>query len=127
MLGQNPPNQPANAGASPVSPAATPLQQAGLKAKAIAQVQMAQKILEMSLPLVGADSPEGEAILKSLTHLTKHFGKQSNISEQQVAHLLMQQQAINALKQRIALQAAAQRQMQAQQMQQQQPQQGGII
>ena len=59
----------------PVSaPMSTPQDNAGDKQGAMAQVQMATKILEQTLAAFGSSSDEGKAVLDALKGLGKAFG-----------------------------------------------------
>ena len=57
------------------SPMSTPQPAEGDKQGAMAQVQMAVKILEQTLVAFGSDTEEGKAVLHSLSTLSKQFGK----------------------------------------------------
>jgi uncharacterized membrane protein YdfJ with MMPL/SSD domain len=60
----------------PVSaPMSTPQDNAGDKQGAMAQVQMATKILEQTLAAFGSQSDEGKAVLDALKGLGKAFGE----------------------------------------------------
>jgi len=59
------------------SPMSTPQSPEGDKQGAMAQVQMATKILEQTLTAFGSGSEEGKAVLESLTKLNKAFGSSS--------------------------------------------------
>lgn len=56
------------------SPMSTPQSNEGDKQGAMAQVQMATKILEQTLAAFGSQSEEGGAVLKALGILGKKFG-----------------------------------------------------
>ena len=63
----------------PVSaPMSTPQPNEGEKQGAMAQVQMATKILEQTLAAFGSGSDEGKAVLEALTKLNKSFGESSD-------------------------------------------------
>lgn len=98
--------------------------QTGVRMKGIAMVQLAMKMLESALPAVGSESEEGKALLKSLNQLSTHFGQSAQLANDTLAKMLMQQQALNVVRQQIALKQQAQQQMAQQQMAQQQ---GGIV
>lgn len=91
--------------------------QAGLEMKAIAFVQLATRILEQALPVFGADSDNGKTILRALQVLSNRFGRGAEASQDAVAKMYMQMQALQQLQR--------QRQMQAQ-LQGQAPANGGI-
>lgn len=59
------------------APMSTPQDNAGDKQGAMAQVQMATKILEQTLAAFGSGSDEGKAVLDALTKLNKSFGSSS--------------------------------------------------
>lgn len=59
------------------SPMSTPQPNEGDKQGAMAQVQMATKILEQTLGAFGSSSDEGKAVLDALTKLGKAFGASS--------------------------------------------------
>lgn len=56
------------------APMSTPQDNAGEKQGAMAQVQMATKILEQTLAAFGSTSDEGKAVLDALKGLGKAFG-----------------------------------------------------
>lgn len=60
------------------SPMSTPQSNEGDKQGAMAQVQMATKILEQTLAAFGSGSEEGKAVLDALTKLNKAFGESSD-------------------------------------------------
>lgn len=60
------------------SPMSTPQPNEGEKQGAMAQVQMATKILEQTLAAFGSGSEEGKAVLDALTKLNKAFGESSD-------------------------------------------------
>lgn len=59
------------------SPMSTPQPNEGEKQGAMAQVQMATKILEQTLAAFGSDTEEGMAVLDALRGLGKKFGASS--------------------------------------------------
>jgi hypothetical protein len=62
-------------GSGPVgSPITEPQPHDGDKAQAMSQVQMALDLLSQALPGLGAQTPEGEAVLKALQALSKKVG-----------------------------------------------------
>lgn len=77
---------PAAAGGGPPPPGAaapmTPQQPKGEQASADASVQVAIRMLEHSLVAHGSHSEKGKAIMTSLTHLAKAFGKDEDKAQE---------------------------------------------
>lgn len=78
-------SQPPPGGAPPAAPSASPMMTPKRPGGAIegAKVDclLAQKKLEQALGVYGGNSPEGQAILKAITALTKAFGKTEGDTE----------------------------------------------
>lgn len=83
----NPPAQapqqgPASDAARTMPPAAapfsTPQEKRGLKATAMSNVHIAMTLLEQALPDLGSETPEGQAVLKSLHGLVKIAAHRDN-------------------------------------------------
>ena len=55
----------------PTMPAAVPTNNQGSRVKGLIMTSLAVKIMEQAVPLMGAASEEGQALLKSLTGLSK--------------------------------------------------------
>jgi hypothetical protein len=75
------------------SPASAPQPAAGEIAQAKANVQIALKVLEHTLPLLGADSEDGQAVHKAIGLLSKRFSgdKSENIAP---AELMQMSQSV---------------------------------
>ncbi len=79
--GQPPPAAPAP-GAGPLgSPMSGPQPAEGDRALALTQLQTAKSMLEIALPKLGSESPEGQAILDFLKKIGKSVGPQRAESE----------------------------------------------
>lgn len=76
----------------------TPQPQAGAREAALINIHMAMDLMEKALGGLGAESPEGGIVMKSLGSLTKVFGEQgrSNTAELAPAEIL---QLLNQLPQ----------------------------
>ena len=57
--------------------------------KGMALVQTGIKILSMSLPALGAMSPEGSSVITAIKSLEKHFGEQSHVGKQLIPAEMM--------------------------------------
>jgi hypothetical protein len=68
----------------------TPQKAAGNQATGKAKIMIAQHILQLAMIDLGVGSPQGGAILKALTALTKEFGKSEEDSKQIMPAELMQ-------------------------------------
>ncbi len=84
---------PPAAGAPVSSPMSTPQDNAGDKQGAMAQVQMAVKILEQTLIAFGSDSKEGKAVLSTLSTLGKEFGESKDHGRALIPSEIMNLQA----------------------------------
>lgn len=60
------------------APSSPPSEGAGEKEQAKANVQMAIAMLEQNLPRLGSNTPEGAALIKALSLLSKTFGGQKS-------------------------------------------------
>lgn len=82
---------PGGGGGAPVgSPMTTPEPMEGLKTAARVQVTLAIDILQRSLPDLGVESEEGQAVLKTLNTLSKAFGKTEQKSRDLIPAEIMQ-------------------------------------
>jgi hypothetical protein len=66
----------------------------GNQAAALAQVQWAVRLLETALPQLGAASPQGQAVMKAITSLSKHTptaGGSPGVQKTALQDLMMQQ------------------------------------
>lgn len=80
--GQPPGGAPAPDSAGPLgSPGMHPQDMKGEQAQGLAMAQMAIETLSMSLPLLGAQSEEGEAVLSALKALTRKLGMKAQQHE----------------------------------------------
>jgi hypothetical protein len=89
-----PPQMPAGAppqGASPGgAPMSTPQPAAGEKQNAMVNVTLAMDLLEQTLPSLGSESEEGQAVLSVLSKLSAKFGHTRAKSQELVPAELMQ-------------------------------------
>ena len=69
---------------------ATPQQPKGLQQAAKVHVSMAMDLLSQSLPALGPDSEEGQAVIKTLGTLGKVFGKGQDKSRELVPAEILQ-------------------------------------
>lgn len=88
---ETPPSALAEAETPPMgAPMSTPEPKEGEKASARINVQMAMDLLQQSLPALGAESEEGQAIMKVVRDLTKSFGERESKSKELVPAEIMQ-------------------------------------
>ena len=81
----------AQPGAAPGgSPMSTPQPGAGEKQSAMVNVSIAMDLLEQTLPALGSESEEGQAVLNVLGALSKKFGHTKAKSQELVPAELMQ-------------------------------------
>lgn len=76
--GAGPGSQAARTMPPAAAPFATPQEKRGNKASAMANIHIAMTLLEQALPDLGADTPEYDAVLKSLNSLVKTSTKRDN-------------------------------------------------
>ncbi len=77
------------------APMTVPQQHSGLVAAAIVKVQTAIKLLEQSVPVLGASSDDGQAVLGALKTIGARFGGNGDASQSlQPAEVLAQMAAI---------------------------------
>jgi hypothetical protein len=62
----------------------------GLKASAQVNITMAIDILQQSLPAIGVQTPEGQAVLNALKTLTKAFAETESKSRELIPAEIMQ-------------------------------------
>ena len=84
---------PSGAGAPVSAPMSAPQDNAGDKQGAMAQVQMAVKILEQTLIAFGSDTEEGRAVLSCLSTLGKKFGESKDHGRALIPSEIMNLQA----------------------------------
>lgn len=71
-----PPDAPGATGAPVGAPMMTPQPNEGEQQQGYVRISLALDLLEQSLPPFGSETPEGKALLQSITALTKAFGEQ---------------------------------------------------
>jgi hypothetical protein len=103
---------PAQPGQPPIgsSPATGPSQNLGFAAKGIQAVGALLNGMAMALPLVGAQTPLGQAIAKSMTDIGKHIPPGSTSPqghEQFLKSMLMKQQQMGPQRAAVASQSPA--------------------
>jgi hypothetical protein len=77
------------------SPMSTPEPKMGSKEAAMINLGMAQDLLEQSLPAVGSDTPEGQAILSAISQINKTLGPRKNkTNELQQSEILQMLQTL---------------------------------
>lgn len=86
------------------SPATQPVANRGMQAAGLAKVQVAVHILESVLPMLGAGSEAGKAVLDSLNKLSKHVAPGSISSGVQQSSMM---EMMNKLRQNSPQMAAA--------------------
>lgn len=87
------------------SPMSTPQENEGAKAQATVSIGLALDLLEKALPSFGSASPEGDAILKAITGLTRKFGGKREGSKQMIPaelKMLMEQSGMKSPEQQAA-------------------------
>lgn len=77
------------------SPMSTPEPKMGSKEAAMINLGMAQDLLEQSLPAVGSNTPEGQAILSAISAINKTLGPRKNkTNELQQSEILQMLQTL---------------------------------
>lgn len=76
--GGAPPGASAGSAAPMAAGMTMPQSQAGKQTLGHVQVQIAMQVLEQALPMLGSNSKEGAAVIRSLDSLAKTFGNKDN-------------------------------------------------
>ena len=77
------------------SPMSTPEPKMGSKEAAMINLGMAQDLLEQSLPSIGSNTPEGQAILAAINQINKTLGPRKNkTNELQQSEILQMLQTL---------------------------------
>ena len=78
-------------GAPPMAaPMSTPEPKLGSKEGAMVNIQMALDLLQQSLPALGSDTEEGQAIMKTIGSLSKIFGSRGDKARELIPAEIMQ-------------------------------------
>ena len=104
---------------------AKPQEKEGLKEAARVNIHIAMNMLEQALPVFGAESKEGKAILKNLTSLSKDFG-QNDASDLVPAEILQMNKSLPQAGGGTEVQRMLQQQMMQGGAKPQQPPQGAM-
>lgn len=85
-----PPQSPEVSQAPITAPMSGPEPMQGDKQEAMIQIQMAVDLLERSLPAIGSETPQGRAIMSTLSSLSKEFGEMRTAAKELMPAEIMQ-------------------------------------